>query len=109
MREYKEQIGNLTFDLLYQTIEMNGKSVALTPIEFVMLMLLASNANKTFTREQIRTELKGTKATLRNLRTVDVHISRLKKKLKTLGADMIKNAFGAGYFISGLETTLEKK
>ena len=47
MREYKEQIGNLTFDLLYQTIEMNGKSVALTPIEFVMLMLLASNANKT--------------------------------------------------------------
>lgn len=105
MKPYKEQIGKLTFDLLYQTIEIGSKSVALSPTEFIILMFLASCPNRTATREEIRAQLKDTDSEHRSLRTVDVHISRLKKKLNDLGVDAIKSTFGKGYFIDAKPLT----
>jgi len=76
---------------------LKGKELKLTATEFKILSLLASRPGKIFSREEILSQLWGLeKDTLE--RTVDAHISNLRKKLGELGA-YIKNVRGLGYKI----------
>jgi len=74
---------------------VDGRALALTPTEFNILWLLASQPGRAFTREQILDHLwKGEKAVVD--RTVDVHIRRLRDKLGTCDS-LLKNIRGVGY------------
>lgn len=69
--------------------------VPLTHAEFRILLLLASNRGRVFTREKILDHLWGTEKAVLD-RTVDVHIKNLRDKLGSSGK-IITNIRGVGY------------
>lgn len=61
-------------------VTKGGKPVALKPMEYELLVLLAGNKNVAFSREQLLSRVWGSDY-MGETRTVDVHIGRLRKKL----------------------------
>jgi len=73
------KISGIDLDLDRKRLTVDGIRKDLTPIEFELLYLLLKNQGRIFTREQILNSVwKETQVTDR---TVDVHITRLRKKL----------------------------
>lgn len=87
--------GILTIDQERFRITVEGEPVPATPVEFKILLLLASNAGRVFTREKILDHLWGNEKAVLD-RTVDVHIKNLRDKLGPAGT-FIKNIRGVGY------------
>ena len=87
--------GNLVIDLEAKELMINGEKITLTKTEFQILVLLAENPERMFSRENIIDCLwKETPYVVE--RTVDVHIARLRKKMGEY-ASMITNRAGYGY------------
>lgn len=87
IKEAAERQKTLTFpgleiDLPTRTVKVDGEPVHLTPKEFDLLYHLASQPRHVFTREQILEEVWGYPTRKGDLRTVDTHIKRLRKKLQ---------------------------
>ncbi|MDY3919641.1 MAG: response regulator transcription factor [Candidatus Limivivens sp.] len=72
----------------------NGREVNLKPLEYDLLVLLAKNKNRAFTREQLLNQVWGSDY-MGETRTVDVHIGQLRKKLGL--SDVIKTIPKIGY------------
>lgn len=80
-------------------VYINGKEVSLTAKEFELVLLLVSNPNKVYSRDELLKEIWG--ATYPgDARTVDVHVRRLREKIETHPADpeYIHTKWGVGYF-----------
>lgn len=76
---------------------INNHLLALTPIEYQMLTLFMKNFNKIYTRNQLILSIWGANADIDD-RTVDVHIRRLRNKLKPYHYHvLIKTVRGIGY------------
>lgn len=89
------EIGELTIDLSGKNVLLNGLSVQLTKKEFEILYMLAKNPNRIFSREDILGKVWQEDGYVLE-RTVDVHITRLRKKLGEFGKH-IANRSGYGY------------
>ena len=89
---------SLKFDFEQNTILLHGEPLELTRREYLILSFLAKSPDKCFTREEIMTHVWPNDA-LVNDRSVDVHIARLRKKLKDEGSRLI-NRTGFGYTFS---------
>ena len=90
--EYPDLIINLTnYSVLYY-----GKSLDMPPKELELLYFLASSPNQVFTREQLLDHIWGYEY-IGDTRTVDVHIKRLREKLKDHEAWRISTVWGIGY------------
>jgi two-component system response regulator RegX3 len=74
-------IGGLRIDLARHDVEVDGRSVRLTPSEFRLLTLLAEEPERVFTREQIMEHLWRTPY-VGDARACDVHISNLRRKVE---------------------------
>ena len=85
----------LMVNLVDKSVTAYGMPVALTKKEYLILTLLMSNAGHHFSRQQIFDAV-WDDDTYVNLRSVDVHIARLRKKLGT-AADLIVNHTGFGF------------
>ncbi|MDX6539143.1 MAG: two-component system, OmpR family, response regulator RegX3 [Gaiellales bacterium] len=72
--------GGLTVDIAQRLVLLDGLEVALTRREFDLLALLASNAGTVLTRERLIDEVWDTNW-FGSTKTLDVHISTLRKKL----------------------------
>lgn len=92
--------GDLFIDQQTQTVTLADQKVLLTGTEFSLLVLLASSPGTPFTRDEILNELKGIDAELFT-RSVDIAISRLRKKLAP--TDFIKTVWGSGYRFVGVK------
>jgi DNA-binding response OmpR family regulator len=91
-------LDSLEMDLARRTAEVNGQGVALTPREFDLLATLLRFPNVVLGREQLLDLVWGT--SFYALRTVDVHVARLRDKLK--GSKLrIETVWGTGYRLSG--------
>ena len=90
--EYKDLIINQTN---YSVIYM-GKSVDMPPKELELLYFLASSPNHVFTREQLLDQIWGYEY-IGDTRTVDVHIKRLREKIKDHEDWKISTIWGIGY------------
>lgn len=90
------KIGTLTLDPVKKEVNIKGKPVELTKKEYQILLLLVQNIGRFITREEILDSIWSD--TLVTERTVDVHITRLRKRLGNFGA-RIKSRTGYGYFI----------
>jgi OmpR family response regulator RpaB len=94
---------NLEFDQLsinpsLREVTVLGKALELTTMEYQLLLLLANNPGKDFSRDDILNQLKGIDTELFS-RSVDILVSRLRTKLKP--AKPIKTVYGSGYaFVS---------
>jgi two-component system alkaline phosphatase synthesis response regulator PhoP len=86
----------ITIDREKYIIVKEGKVFELPKKEFEILSLLSSVHEKVFSRRQIFNEVWGEKS-VSNLRTVDVHIVSIRKKL---GVTLIKTLKGVGYKVT---------
>jgi two-component system OmpR family response regulator len=84
----------LAIDPVTRTVERRGEPVELTSTEFELLLLLAREPGKVFSRDDILNRLRGHEAELFT-RAVDIVVSRLRRKLEPLAA--IKTLRNAGY------------
>ena len=90
--EYPDLIVNLTnYSVLYK-----GHSVEMPPKELELLYFLASSPNQVFTREQLLDHIWGYEY-IGDTRTVDVHIKRLREKIKDHANWSITTVWGIGY------------
>jgi two-component system, OmpR family, response regulator len=87
----------LTIDPVTRSVQRQGQSVELTSTEFDLLLLLAREPGKVFSRDDILNHLRGHEAELYT-RAVDIVVSRLRKKLEPL--DCIKTLRNAGYALA---------
>jgi two-component system OmpR family response regulator len=84
----------LQIDLPRREVSRQGEVLALTGTEYELLLLLAKEPRKVFSRDDILSRLRGHDADLYT-RAVDILVSRLRKKLEPL--DCIKTLRNAGY------------
>jgi len=87
----------LVIDPATRSVQRAGEAVELTSTEFDLLHLLARDAGKVFSRDDILNHLRGHEAELYT-RAVDIVVSRLRKKLEPL--DCIKTLRNAGYSLA---------
>ncbi|HYM14929.1 MAG TPA: response regulator transcription factor [Dehalococcoidia bacterium] len=87
-------IGELRMDVRNRTALIKGETVTLTPKEFDLLATFARFANITLDREKLLDLVWGT--SFYGMRTVDVHIVRLRSKLEGSGLK-IETVWGSGY------------
>ena len=92
-------IRDVVIDREKHVVTQNGKEVLLKPMEYELLLLLAQYRNVAFSREELIKRLWGTDY-LGESRTIDVHIGRLRKKLKLY--DSIKTIPKIGYRLEDL-------
>lgn len=90
--EYPDLIVNLTN---YSVIYM-GHSIEMPPKELELLYFLASSPNQVFTREQLLDHIWGYEY-IGDTRTVDVHIKRLREKIKDHKNWSLSTVWGIGY------------
>ena len=90
--EYPDLIVNLTN---YSVIYM-GHSIEMPPKELELLYFLASSPNQVFTREQLLDHIWGYEY-IGDTRTVDVHIKRLREKIKDHANWALTTVWGIGY------------
>jgi len=89
---------DLRVDRERQVVEVQGKAVQLSHMEYQLIELLAGRPGHPFTRNDILNALRGIDAELYT-RAVDVLVSRVRQKLKP--TDYIKTVRGAGYSFVG--------
>lgn len=87
--------GAMVIDPDRHRVWVNGEEVDLTLTEFALLHYLASRPGFVRTRDQIISAVHG-KHTVLSSRTIDVHITALRRKLGEL-ASMIETVRGVGY------------
>ena len=94
--EKKLQFSNMIIDSKSYEVIYDGNEVKMPPKEFELLYYLAKNKNKVFTREQLLCEVWGYDYP-GDSRTVDVHIKRLRSKIKGGENWNIETVWGVGY------------
>jgi len=103
-------VGDISMSLATRTVTCANVAVDLTSVEFNVLELLLRNAGSVVTREQIAEVALGRPLNAFD-RSVDVHVSRLRKKLSgcpTSAEELIRPIRGVGYFLSAAVEAPEK-
>ena len=90
--------GDIKVDLHHHAVYTNGMQITLTPTEFRLLVMLIREPGRTFTREQIIDRVFGYDFDGFD-RTVDAHVSNLRRKLETdpESPAYIHTIYGVGY------------
>ena len=84
---------DLTINLTNYSVTYMGKQVDMPPKELELLYFLAASPNQVFTREQLLDHIWGYEY-IGDTRTVDVHIKRLREKIKDNPAWSIATVWG---------------
>ena len=87
---------DLTVNLTNYSVTCMGEHLDMPPKELELLYFLASSPNQVFTREQLLDHIWGYEY-VGDSRTVDVHIKRLREKLKDHDAWSLSTVWGIGY------------
>lgn len=92
------EVGDLALDRSTRQVSAGRQSVDLTPSEFLLLATLMEAPGRVFSREQLLERLQGNNYEGVE-RTVDVHISNVRKKIEPDPAKprYIETVFGVGY------------
>ena len=87
---------DLTVNLTNYSVTYMGRQVDMPPKELELLYFLASSPNQVFTREQLLDHIWGYEY-IGDTRTVDVHIKRLREKIKDNPNWALSTVWGIGY------------
>lgn len=87
---------DLTVNLTNYSVTYCGRSIDMPPKELELLYFLASSPNQVFTREQLLDHIWGYEY-IGDTRTVDVHIKRLREKIKDHPSWSLSTVWGIGY------------
>ena len=93
------QVGELVLDCDARRVQVSGREVNLTAKEFDVLELLVLNPNKVYSRENLLNLVWGYEYP-GDVRTVDVHIRRLREKIEENPSDpkYVHTKWGVGYY-----------
>lgn len=91
--------GDLMLDVLQRDVTVRGTHVELTAKEFDLLAVLMENRGRVFSRDDLLTRVWGA-GYPGDIRTVDVHVRRLREKLERDDAnpEYILTKWGVGYY-----------
>lgn len=95
-KEKRVNFEGLEINLTNYTVICDGATVEMPPKEIELLFFLASSPNQVFTREQLLDQIWGYEY-IGDTRTVDVHIKRLREKIKDHDQWTIGTVWGIGY------------
>ena len=87
---------DLTINLTNYSVTYMGQKVEMPPKELELLYFLAASPNHVFTREQLLDQIWGYEY-IGDTRTVDVHIKRLREKIKDHDNWKLATIWGIGY------------
>ena len=90
------QYADLSINLTNYSVLYKGRTIDMPPKELELLYFLAASPNHVFTREQLLDQLWGYEY-IGDTRTVDVHIKRLREKIKDHANWKISTIWGVGY------------
>ena len=95
------RVGDVELDSAAHQVHVGGQEIELTAVEFELLALLLRHAGEVVTRETVSLEVFERPLTHFD-RSLDVHISNLRRKLGTAGngSERIKTVRGIGYIFS---------
>lgn len=96
--EHCLNFGDLQVNLIVQTAMLNGHAISLLPTEFKLLTYLMRNAGQLVTRTMLFEEVWGYHFDP-GTNIIDVHLTRLRKKLTGPGAPTIQTIRGSGYVL----------
>ena len=94
--------GDIKLDLESRRLYICGQEINLTGREFELLELLVVNQNKVFSREKLRELVWGVDYP-GDVRTVDVHVRRLREKIEPNPSEprYVHTKWGVGYYYRG--------
>ena len=87
---------DLSINLTNYSVIYKGETVEMPPKELELLYCLASSPNQVFTREHLLDHIWGYEY-IGDTRTVDVHIKRIREKIKDNPSWSIATVWGIGY------------
>ena len=90
------KVGALAIDKDAHKVMVNGKETALTAKEYDLLLFLAENPNRTFSKDVLFDRIWGMDA-VGDISTVTVHIQRIRDKISAAGEKHIETVWGVGY------------
>ncbi len=90
------KIGDLVIDPERYDVLMAGRRVSLTYKEFQLLVMLASNPGRVYTRDVLLSQVWGYDY-LGGTRTVDVHVRRLRSKIEDPDHSFVETIWNVGY------------
>ncbi len=89
-------VGDIIMDRVSHSVKRGGQDLHLGPTEYRLLDHFMQYPGRVFSREQLLDAVWGSEVYV-ELRTVDVHVGRLRKILKSVGEDPIRTVRSAGY------------
>jgi two-component system response regulator MtrA len=92
------RIGDISIDQVAHSLNRNGESIPLTRLEFDLLVALAKEPGRVFTRDALLSEVWGYQHAT-DTRLVNVHIQRLRSKIERDpdNPELIQTVRGVGY------------
>jgi two-component system response regulator MtrA len=92
------KIGDIVIDQMEHTISRNDKQIPLTRLEFDLLVALAKEPGRVFTREALLNEVWGYQHAA-DTRLVNVHVQRLRGKIENdaENPELVQTVRGVGY------------
>jgi DNA-binding response OmpR family regulator len=102
-------VGDLELDAESMTVQVQGRDVNVTALEFRLLAYLASNLGRTFRRDQLLNSVWDSRFV--TPRTVDVHVRRLREKIEAQpeAPQYLQTVRGKGYrLISSVATQIHR-
>ncbi len=96
------QAGPVCIDTRTRDVRVDGRRVQLAQKEFELLVRLAREPERVFTKAELLAEVWQYRASART-RTLDSHASRLRRKLRECGTPihLVENVWGVGYRLLG--------
>jgi two-component system, OmpR family, phosphate regulon response regulator PhoB len=95
-------VGDLALDATAHRVARRGRTLSLGPTEFRLLKFLMEHPGRVFSRSQLLDAVWGTGSDI-EMRTVDVHIRRLRKGIEVPGApDPVRTVRSAGYALEAV-------
>ncbi len=91
---------DLTINQELQTVQVHGKDISLTEMEYQILLLLVSNPRKVFSVKEIYETIWKEIFFPNSGNTVMVHIRNIRRKLEKNGESYIQNIWGRGYCVN---------
>ncbi|HVU60670.1 MAG TPA: MtrAB system response regulator MtrA [Mycobacteriales bacterium] len=92
------QIGDVVIDVAGHAVSRDGRAIALTPLEFDLLLALARKPRQVFTRDHLLEQVWGYRH-VADTRLVNVHVQRLRAKVERdpEHPDIVVTVRGVGY------------
>ena len=90
------QIRNLFIDKTSRKVKVGDKDINLTAKEYDLLLFMAENPNRTFTKDQLFDRIWGMDS-FGDISTVTVHVQRIREKIKDGQNKYIETVWGVGY------------